>query len=76
MSINRSYPQETDLPRLSAPAHRALAGASIHTLGQLAQYSEDEIKQMHGIGPTTLVQLRSALKAKGLSFASKQKITR
>jgi len=60
--------QQSDLPKLSAPAQRALAGAGIQNLKQLTKFSEAEIKQLHGIGPNALKQLRSALKAKGLSF--------
>jgi len=60
--------QPSDLPKLSAPAQRALAGAGIQNLKQLTKFSEAEIKQLHGIGPNALKQLRSALKAKGLSF--------
>ena len=58
----------SDLPKLAAPAQRALAGAGIQNLQQLTKFSEAEIKQLHGIGPNALKQLRSALKAKGLSF--------
>ena len=60
--------QQSDLPKLSAPAQRALAGAGIQNLKQLTKFSEAEIKQLHGIGPNALKQLRSAQKAKGLSF--------
>ncbi len=65
--------QKDNLPKLSAPAHRALAGAGIQRLEQLTGFSEKEIKQLHGIGPNALEQLRYALKAKGLSFASEVK---
>ena len=62
--------QESDLPiELAAPARRALVGAGYLRLEQLANRSEAEIKQLHGIGPNALKQLRSALSAKGLSFA-------
>ncbi|MBN1453686.1 MAG: hypothetical protein JW963_21910 [Anaerolineales bacterium] len=65
--------QESDLPaKLAKPAQRALAGAGIHSLEQLTKFSEAEIKQLHGIGPNALKQLRIALNAKGLSFASKK----
>ena len=60
--------QVSDLPKLAQPAQRALAGAGIQKLQQLTKFSEAEIKQLHGIGPNALKQLRSALKAKGLSF--------
>jgi predicted flap endonuclease-1-like 5' DNA nuclease len=68
----QSDQRESDLPKLAAPAQRALAGAGYSRLDQLAKVSEDEIKQLHGIGPNALKELRRALKAKGLSFASKQ----
>lgn len=59
------------LPKLSAPAHRALAGAGIQRLDQLTRFSEAQIAQLHGIGPNALVQLRRALRAQGKSFANK-----
>lgn len=63
-------PQKSDLPPgLANPAQRALAGAGITSLAKLAKLSEAEVKQLHGIGPNALRQLRSALGAKGLSFA-------
>lgn len=61
----------SDLPKLAAPAQRALAGAGIQNLKQLSTFSEQEIKELHGIGPNALKDLHRALKAKGLSFARK-----
>ena len=60
----------SDLPKLGAPAHRALDAAGIQRLDQLTQFSEAEIKLLHGIGPHAIDQLRRALAAKGLSFAA------
>ena len=61
--------QESDLPtELAAPARRALVGAGYLRLEQLSRVSEAEIKQLHGIGPNAIKQLRIALEAKGLSF--------
>jgi hypothetical protein len=69
MSID--HPQ-SDLPaKLAAPARRALDQAGIWRLEQLAAYTEDEIKHLHGIGPNALDQLRAALTAAGLTFAQK-----
>ncbi len=62
---------ESDLPKLSAPAHRALAGAGISRPKQLTRVSEAEIKQLHGIGAKAVDELRSALAAKGWSFDDK-----
>jgi hypothetical protein len=59
---------ENNLPKLAQPAQRALAGARIRSLEQLAGCGESEIRQLHGIEPNALKTLREALKAKGLSF--------
>jgi len=62
--------QDSNLPeKLAAPARRALTAAGYTRLDQLAQATEDEIRQLHGIGPNALKQLRSALAERGLSFA-------
>ncbi len=60
--------QSTDLPKLAAPAQRALANAGISTLQQLAKYQEQEITELHGIGKNALESLKTALREKGLSF--------
>ncbi|WP_312472053.1 helix-hairpin-helix domain-containing protein [Neobacillus sp.] len=56
---------------LAKPARRALLGAGYVQLEQLANVSEAEILQLHGMGPKALEQLRRALATKGLSFASR-----
>lgn len=61
--------QKSDLPKLAAPAQRALAQAGISHLEQLTKMREAELKQLHGIGPNAIKQLRNALAAKGMSFA-------
>ena len=63
--------QKSNFPRLAQPAQRALAGAGIQSLEQLAHFSETEIRQLHGIGPNALDQLREVLEARGLSFRRK-----
>ncbi len=71
MNTRSNGHQESDLPAgLASPAWRALTGAGYWRLEQLTTVSEDEIKKLHGIGPNALKQLRSALAAKGLSFAA------
>ncbi len=57
------------LPKLAAPARRALAAAGYLRLEQLSHIRESDLKKLHGIGPNALDQLRRALAAKGLSFA-------
>ena len=58
----------TDFPGLGAPALRALLNADITTAKQLSKYTEEEILELHGMGPGSLPLLRSALKTKKLSF--------
>jgi DNA-directed RNA polymerase alpha subunit len=68
----QASPETSDLPKLAAPAQRALVGAHIQNLKQLTKYSEAEIKELHGIGSNALKELHRALAAKGLSFAKKK----
>ena len=71
MTTDRRQPSESDFPKgLAAPARRALSGAGYTRLNQLAQATEAEIEQLHGIGPNALDQLRRALNERGLAFAA------
>lgn len=62
-----------DLPKLAAPAQRALQSAGISNLTQLTQISEEELMQLHGMGKNALSTLREALNANGLSFREAKK---
>ncbi len=73
MKIDPTEKQGTDFPKLAAPARRALSGAGFTRLEQLTQASESAIKDLHGIGPNALEQLRHALAARGLSFAEQKR---
>jgi hypothetical protein len=67
---NQRNQRDSDLPaELAAPARRALVASGYVRLEQLTRLSEAEVKQLHGVGPKALDQLRRALSAKGLSFA-------
>lgn len=57
-------------PGLSQPALRALHGAGYTRLDQLTTAREAEIRELHGMGPKALGLIRSALSARGLSFAA------
>lgn len=59
---------DNDFPKLSQPAHRALAGAGYTRLEQLTHVTEAELLKLHGFGPKSIVELRAALAAKGWSF--------
>ena len=69
MSERQIQPPTSDLPKLAAPAQRALAAANIQRLDQLTHFTEAQIKQLHGIGPNALNALRQALADQGLAFA-------
>ena len=56
------------LPRLSAPAARALDAAGITDLRRLDGMREKDVLALHGIGPSQLGVLRDALTAAGLSL--------
>ena len=73
MRTKQNDQPESDLPKLAGPAQRALAEAGIQRLEQLTRFSEDQLKQLHGIGPNALKQLHQALRAKGLSFAKRKR---
>lgn len=62
-----------DLPKLAAPAQRALQSAGITNLTQLTQVSEEELMQLHGMGKNALGTLREALEANGLAFRKAKK---
>ncbi|MEU6412256.1 DNA-binding protein [Microbispora sp. NPDC046933] len=58
----------TDLPKISAPAMRALASAGYTDLENLTQATEVELLALHGMGPKAMSVLRRALEERGLSF--------
>lgn len=53
---------------LAAPALRALASAEITNLDQLTDIREEELQELHGMGPKAINTLRQALAAKGQLF--------
>lgn len=54
-----------DLPKIGAPATRALAAIGIATLDDVAGQREVELLALHGFGPRALGILRDALAARG-----------
>lgn len=64
-----------DLPRLAAPAQRALQSVGITELKQLTRVTEAELSRLHGMGPNALARLRQALKEKGWSFAEARELS-
>lgn len=62
----------SNLPKIGAPATRALEAAGYTNLKQLTRVTEAEVAQLHGMGPKALGILRDTLKAQGLSFKQGQ----
>lgn len=60
--------EASGFPKMSKPAHRALAHAGYTRLDQLAGATEKEILGLHGMGPKSIRELRAALSDAGLSF--------
>lgn len=57
-----------DLPKIGAPATRALAAIGITGLDDVAGRSEAELLALHGFGPRALGILREALSERGQSM--------
>ena len=58
-----------ELPRIGAPALRALDAVGVIKLGDIAKFSEAELLALHGMGPKAVGILKSALQSKGLLLA-------
>ena len=57
-----------DLPKIGAPATRALAALGITALDDVVDRSEAELLALHGFGPRALRILRDALAERGQSM--------
>jgi uncharacterized protein YdhG (YjbR/CyaY superfamily) len=53
---------------VGAPARRALENNGIKSLRQLSNFSEQDVLQFHGMGPSSIPKLKKALAAEGLGF--------
>ena len=63
-------PKDSFLPFIVAPARWALERENIKTLEDLAKWTEKEIINLHGMGPSTIPKLKKALSEYHLSFKS------
>ncbi|MBK6525938.1 MAG: hypothetical protein IPG07_10545 [Crocinitomicaceae bacterium] len=61
-------PKDSFLTSLAAPARRALENNGVLSLQKLAQFSEKEVLQFHGIGKSSIPKLKAALKEVELEF--------
>ena len=60
--------EETNLPKIAAPARRALQGAGHTRLEDLTKVTESDVLRLHGMGPNAMQVPRNALSERGLSF--------
>lgn len=59
-------PPDSDLPEsIGRPATRALLGAGILNLDDVAARSDDELLALHGVGPRAVTLLREAIASRG-----------
>ncbi len=61
-------PTANFMASLAAPARRALENNGILSLEKLAEFSEKEILQFHGMGKSSIPKLKEVLKRVGLEF--------
>jgi hypothetical protein len=61
-------PVPDELPRIGAPATRALAGIGVTRLSQLTEHRADDLLKLHGMGPRAIAILRQALADRKLSL--------
>jgi hypothetical protein len=61
---------EDSLPKIGAPATRALASIGVTRLDQLVDCTEAQLRELHGFGPKALRILKDALAAEGRSLRS------
>ena len=58
-----------ELPKIGAPATRALHNAGYTTLRQLANTPRQELAALHGMGPKALAIIEQALAEHGLRLS-------
>lgn len=72
MSKSEKIIPPNDLPKLSQPAHSALAEAGLTSLEEISRWRAKDVLALHGMGQKGIRELREALQAKGLAFADEQ----
>lgn len=60
------------LPRIGAPATRALAEIGVTTLAQVSGHTASALLALHGVGPKAVRILEQELARRGLAFRDEQ----
>lgn len=63
------------LPKLAAPAKRALVAKEVESLHELCPYTRREVASWHGIGPNALFVLEAELLKHNLAFKMEEPST-
>jgi hypothetical protein len=70
MTRQKNAELKHDLPAgMAKPALRALTAAGYTRLDQFTKIKEADLLKLHGMGPKAIGLIRSALNARGQSFA-------
>lgn len=59
------------LPKIGAPATRALKAVGINTLKNLSKYTEEELREFHAVGPKAISVIKTALAKQNLLLKNK-----
>lgn len=59
----------TPLPKLAAPAQRALASANVTVLEDLSVFTEQQVMDLHGMGKNAMRILKEAMENANVHFA-------
>jgi predicted flap endonuclease-1-like 5' DNA nuclease len=62
----------TSLPKIGAPATRALESIGVTTIEQLAEHTKKELLALHGFGPRAIRILRPVMEELGVTFRDEQ----
>ncbi|MFN5982337.1 MAG: hypothetical protein ACK46Y_11650 [Fluviicola sp.] len=65
---NERKPTDSFLSKLGAPARRALERENILSLEELSKWTEKELIQLHGIGPSSIPILKNSLQEANLTL--------
>lgn len=61
--------EASSLPKIGAPATRALNAAGYHSIGDLDGVSRTELLALHGVGPRAIRILEETMRERALSLA-------
>lgn len=68
-NVKSLFPNESNFPKeVAAPAKRALSSIGVTNIEQITHHTEEEIINLHGMGPKAFNAIRKELESRHLSF--------